>query len=343
VELLIIVREELSGHSSRLNAGRLRSAEFTMNRCVSHPNAGLFESRSYLSIFFSMRRTLLTILFVSAAFGTQGCIQTLAIRSVGGILDYGFEAFNEETDLRLAESALGSNLKLLEALIKGDPENRKLLELASQGYSAYALAFVEDENEERAKLFYLRGRDYGLKVLSQNKAFRAAWEGDVAALQQALRSFSASDVPAVFWTAFGWAGYINLARTDLEAFANLPKVNAMMEFVLQHDPSYYYGGAHLYFGSILGSTPAVLGGRPERAKEHFEKALAANEGKFLMSYIYYAKTYAVQMQDKPLFEALLKRVEDAPLDILPEARLPNAVAKKKARLLRERMTDLFLE
>lgn len=283
------------------------------------------------------------LLLVLVVLGMQGCIQTLAIRSVGGILDDGFEVFNEETDLPLAESALGANLKLLEALIKGDPDNRQLLLLASQGYSAYALAFVEDEDEERAKLFYLRGRDYGLRVLSQNKTFRAAMNGDAAAFQQALHSFSKADVPALFWAAFGWAGYINLARTDLEAFANLPKVDAMMEFVLQHDPAYYYGGAHLYFGSILGSVPAALGGKPERAKEHFEKALAANGGKFLMSYVYYAKTYAVQMQDKPLFESLLKRVEDAPLDILPEARLPNAVAKKKARLLSERINDLFLE
>lgn len=290
-----------------------------------------------------MPRTTVTLLLVLGVLGTQGCIQTLAIRSVGGILDNGFEAFNEETDLPLAENALGSNLKLLEALIKGDPDNQQLLMLASQGYSAYALAFVEDEDEERAKLFYLRGRDYGLRVLSQNKVFRSAMNGDAATFQQALRSFSKSDVPAVFWTAFGWAGYINLARTDLEAFANLPKVNAMMEFVLQHDPVYYYGGAHLYFGSILGSTPTALGGKPDQAKEHFEKALAENGGKFLMSYVYYAKTYAVQTQDRALFESLLKQVEDASLDILPEARLPNAVAKKKARLLGERINDLFLE
>jgi tetratricopeptide (TPR) repeat protein len=291
-----------------------------------------------------MRTTVFQILFIVViAVGAQGCVQMMAIRTVGGILDNGFEAFNEETDLRLAESALGANLKLVEALVKSDPENEKLLLLAAQGYSAYAFAFAEDEDEERAKLFYLRGRDYGLRLLSHNTTFRAARSGDATAFRQALRFFSKSDVPALFWAAFGWAGYINLARTDLEALANLPNVDAMMERVLQYDPTYYYGGAHLYFGSILGSTPIVLGGKPEQAKEHFEKALAINGGKFLMSYVYYAKTYAVQVQDKKLFDELLKNVEDASLDILPEARLPNAVAKKKAALLRQRMNDLFVE
>ncbi len=283
------------------------------------------------------------VLLISLGWGLQGCVQTLAIRTVGGILDYGFEAFNEESDLRLAESALGSNLKLLEALIKADPENAELLLLASQGYSAYALAFAEDDSAERGQTFYLRGRDYGLRVLSQKGAFRAAVNGSPDEFQRGLQSLSKSDVPAVFWTAFGWAGYINLARTDIEALAAIPKVNAMMEFVLENDPAYYYGGAHLFFGSFLATTPVVLGGRPEKAKEHFDKALALNGGGFLMSYVYYARTYAVQVQDKQLFESLLKKVDNASLDILPEARLPNAIAKRKAHRLRDIMNELFTE
>jgi hypothetical protein len=60
-----------------------------------------------------------------------------------------------------------------------------------------------------------------------------------------------------------------------------------------------------------------------------------------MTYVYYAKTYAVQQQDQELFESLLKKVDEASLDVLPEARLANAAAKKKARLLLARVNDLF--
>lgn len=271
----------------------------------------------------------------------SGCVQTFAIRTVGGILNYGLEAFNEEEDLQLAHEALGSDLKLIEALIKGDPGNEELLLMASQGFSAYALAFVEDDSAARARLLYRRGRDYGFRVLDENEAFRKGRHGTLQEFDAALKTFSVEDVPAIFWTAFGWAGYINLSRTDLEAVANLPRVNAMMEFVLQHDPSFYYAGAHLYLGTILGSTPAMMGGNPKLSKEHFEACLSITKGKFLLAYDYYAQTYAVQVQDRALFDSLLTKVEDASLDILPEARLPNAVAKRKAELLRARADDLF--
>ena len=271
----------------------------------------------------------------------SGCIQTIAIRTVGGILNYGLEAFNEEEDFQLAHEALGSDLKLIEALIKGDPGNEQLLLMASQGFSAYALAFVEDDSAARARLLYRRGRDYGLQILDRNAAFRTGRAGTLQEFTEGLKALSEDDVPAVFWTSFGWAGYVNLSRTDLEAVADLPRINAMMEFVLQHEPSYYYAGAHLYMGTILGSTPAMIGGSPERSNDHFEQCLALTRGRFLLAYVYYAQTYAVQVQNRELFDSLLTKVEETSLDILPEARLPNAVAKRKAQLLLGQANDLF--
>ncbi len=283
-------------------------------------------------------RALLLFLAIVAF---QGCVQLLAIRSVGGIMDYGFEAFNEEADLQLAQEALGSNLKLLEALIKGDPENSKLLLLASQGYNAYSMAFVEDDSVERARAFYLRGREYGLRILQQKRRFREAWEKDVETFKQGLASLSKEDVPAVFWTAFGWGSYINITRHDVAALADLAKVTAMMEFVVEKEPSYYYGGAYLFLGAIEAVTPPMFGGKPEKAKMLLDQAVAASEGRFLMSYVYYARTYALQQLNRELFDSLLTKVEKASLDSLPEARLANAVAKRKAHMLRQKADQLF--
>lgn len=314
-----------------------------------------FETPSFFSIFFEckveisceqsvrlsttpMKKHLLSLV---ALVLLQGCVQTIAIRTVGGILDYGFEAFNEESDIQLAHEALGSNLKLLEALLKGDPDNKKLLILASQGYTAYAFAFAEDDSVERARIFYLRGRDYALKILNCNAAFKSSLDKDVAAFTKSLQSFSKDDVPAIFWAAFSWGSYINVTRTDLDAIADLPKVLAMIQFVADNDPTYYYGGAYLFLGAMEATTPKMLGGNPEKAKGYFEQCLSINGGKFLIPYVYYAKTYAVGQQDPELFESLLKKVDDASLDALPEARFANAVAKKKARLLRDKMNELF--
>ena len=279
--------------------------------------------------------------FLAMAFLFDGCLQTIAVRSMGGILDNGLAAFNEESDLQLAHEALGSNLKLIEALIKSDPENNRFLLFAAQGYNAYALAFCEDDSVERARLFYLRAKDYGMRTLLKNERFKAALNGDIDSFREAVKTFTKEDVPGLFWTAFSWGSYINITRTDIGSLADLSKVRAMIEAVAKNDSSYYYGGAYLFLGTLEAGTPKMLGGRPELAKEYFEKCTAINRGKFLLTQCYYAKTYAVEVQDQQLFESLLKQVNDASLDDLPEARLANAVAKQKARRLLAQENDLF--
>jgi len=231
--------------------------------------------------------------------------------------------------------------KLLEAVMKSEPENKHFLLLASMGYSSYALGFVEDDNIERARLLYLRGKEYGLKILKTNKHFRNALDSEFTKFNEALQTFSKNDVPAVFWTAIGWGSYISWTLTDPKALADLPKVEAMMQFVLEKDPSYFYGGAHFFLGTLYASRPKILGGSPELSKKHFEECLKLNKEKFLMAYVYMARSYAVQIQDVQLFEQCLTKVDTTSLDILPQARLSNAIAKKKARLLREKINELF--
>lgn len=281
------------------------------------------------------------LLFFGVQSWSCGFLQTIAVKSTTGILDQGMAAVYEESDLQLAEQAIASDLKLLEALHKSDPTNDHLLVLLTQGYAGYALGFVEDQDPERAKVFYLRARDFGLQVLRKNKKFDAAFDEDPATFKQSVESFSDDDVPALFWTANAWGNLINLSIADPAVVVDLHKVNAMMDFVLRHDEKFFYGSAHLYFGTILATTPKALGGNPEKAKEHFEKCLAIGERKLLLPYVYYARSYAVQVQDQALFESLLKTVDEAPIDILPEQRLVNAIAKRKAKALLTKKDDLF--
>ncbi len=285
----------------------------------------------------SMKR----LLFLVPLLLLQGCFQRIAVRSMGDIMDYGFEAFNEESDLQIAQDALASNLKLIEALVKADPENEKFLLYAAQGYNAYGLGFAEDDSVERAREFYLRARAYGMRILERNAAFKEAENKGIDEFSKALESFSKDDVPAVFWTASSWFSYINISRSDVAALAGISRARAMMEFVLRKDPTFYYGGAYLFLGAIEGTTPPLVGGKPEKAKEYFDKCLSLNDGKFLLADLYYAQTYAVQVQDQTLFETLLNTIDTTSINILPEARLPNAIAKHKAKLLRAKMNELF--
>lgn len=287
-----------------------------------------------------LSKKLLLLTFLSLF--SFGCVQQFAIRTVAGIVDeYGFSTLNEESDLQLAEQSIASNLKLLEILYKGDPNNDNLKSVLCMGYTAYALGFAEDDSVDRARMLYERGKKYGLKILRENSTFDKALNGDVESFRVALQTFSRDDIPAIFWTAMGWGSYINLSLADPEALADIPKVEVMMKFVEDKDSTYYYGGAHLFLGTLYGSRPAILGGNLEKSRRHFEECLKVNNGNFLLTYVYYARSYAVQAQDRQLFEELLNKVDSVSVEVLPEARLPNAIAKKKATILRSKINELF--
>jgi len=97
----------------------------------------------------------------------------------------------------------------------------------------------------------------------------------------------------------------------------------------------------LFFGSLHAAKPVMLGGKPDESKKHFDKALELTDNKFLMTQVYYARFYAVQVQEVELYEKLLNEVIEADLEILPEFRLINQVAKQKAQLWLNKKDDLF--
>ena len=272
---------------------------------------------------------------------SSGCIRTIAVSTVGGMVDEGFDAFTSEDDLEFAEQALPGNLKLLEVMLRNSPDNVRLLRLASEGYASYAMAFLEGKDDARARAFYLRARDFGMRILRQDERLARALDGSVDDLRAELARRDADDVPGLFWTAFGWGSYIQLSLTEPAALADLPRAEAMMDFVARVDSGYYYGGAHLFLGTLYGSRPRMLGGNPESSRAHFETAIRLNGGTFLLTYYYYARSYAVQTQNEALFEELLVKVRDTPLDVLPAFRLGNAVAKRKAGVLLAKKSELF--
>jgi tetratricopeptide (TPR) repeat protein len=286
-------------------------------------------------------RTTVVAFSMGCLLTLTGCIRTIAVSTIGGLVDDGFGAFTEESDLAFAEQALPGNMKLLEVMLKSDPTNRRLLRLASEGYSSYALAFLEDTDKTRAREFYERGKNYAFRILREDKDFARALDGTLEDWKSVLAAKGQSDVPAVFWAAFGWGSAIYLNLTSPDAIGDLPKAEALMEFVARQDSTYYFGGADVFLGTLYGSKPRLFGGDPVKARAHFERALRINRGEFLMTYVYYARSVAVQTQDEALFDELLTKVVQARPDLLPGARLANEVAKKKAESLLNRKQEIF--
>lgn len=286
-----------------------------------------------------MRIVTLTSIFLILFTGCS--IERLAVRSTIGLIENSLEATEEETDLILAEQSIASNLKLLEGMIKSDPNNRHLLLLATRGFTSYALGFVEKENPDRAEALYMRARDYGLRGLRQNREFDRAFDKPFEEFEAAVARLPDRDIPLLFWTANAWAGAIQQNIGDPRSLANLPRVEAMMNVVLERDEEYYYAGPHLFFGMINSIKPAMFGGNTQRGREHFERALELTDNRFLIIKVLYAESYAVQTLNDELFTKLLNDVIEADLDILPEQKLVNTVAQQRAAALLERKDSLF--
>lgn len=280
--------------------------------------------------------------FAAALTAFTACSPKLAaLRETAKLVHDGAPALFEEPDPQLARESFGANLKLLEMLLRDDPRNRNLLELAAEGFGGYAFLFLEDSQPDRAKGFYLRGRDYGLRLAARNKDLARLGEQTLDEARAALAKARPEDVPGLFWAAFGWAGYINLSKDSPAALADLPKVTAVMDRVQQLDPDYHFAGADLYYGIYYGSRPAILGGDLKKAAAAFQDARRRTGGKYLMTYVLEAKYLAVGSQDQELFKSLLGKVREEPAGQLPEAMLTDQVAKDKAEKLMEKMNDLF--
>ena len=83
-------------------------------------------------------------------------LDRFVIRQTATLLDYGVIALYEEGDLQIARTALESNIKLLEGMIKGDPDNRELRLLTSQQFQRAATSGRVGCRAEEKNVFFGR-------------------------------------------------------------------------------------------------------------------------------------------------------------------------------------------
>ena len=320
-------------------SGAIRGAPIT-----AAPTAGAVRGARRAAVGLAGRLVILVILVMPVVAGCS--VQRLAARASAGLVADSFAAVNAEYDLELAEGGAAAGLPLLEGVLRGDPDAVDVRLLAAEAYAGYALAFVEQDDPARAVGLYRRARDHALhawRVAARQRGIAEPADGlwfDLDALDRYLAALEPRFVPAVYWTAQGWGGMVKNRPGDPELVADVPVLQALGRFVLRHDPAFGHAGAHVLLGALSGSMPAILGGAPA-AREHFEAALSLTGRRFLMTHVLYAATYAVQVQDRVLFERLLDEVRGADLDILPERRLANAVAQQRAGRLARAVDELF--
>ena len=249
-------------------------------------------------------------------------------------------SLEKQTDLDLLQEGAPSLLLLIDGLIAADPGNDRLLMTATQAYGMYASVLAEHGKAERAVNMSIKARDYGISLINRLPGLENLNGQTLADLEMALAKIKPDKVGYLFWGAYGWAVWIEYQEGAPAAMADLPIVERIMLRIVELDESYYHGGAHIFLGAYYSSRPQVYGGKPEESRKHFERALAINKRKFLLTQVVYAQTYARMMFDRQLYLQLLTEVIEQPLTDSSMA-ASNKLAKVRAAKLITQVDEYF--
>lgn len=245
----------------------------------------------------------------------------------------------EQNDPETVRQAVPAYLILVSSMIKGDPDNVELLISGSKLYGAYASVFVEErERKQRLSALSLDYAQHAFCIYTpENCNFR---ELSYYEFEQVLTQFNKEDAPVLFALGSAWAGWLQANSADWNAVAELPRIKAIIQRVLEIDPLINNGDAYLYMAVMESFLPPAMGGQPELAKNNFEQAIKISNGENLMARLLYAEKYARLVFDKELHDQQLREVINARIEN-NESTLINSIAQYRAKILLDESDGYF--
>jgi predicted anti-sigma-YlaC factor YlaD len=286
---------------------------------------------------------------------TAGCtaVKRAAIGSFSG--EKALEVYTSDDDPELVREALPFGLKTYELLIAEDPENHSLYLAAAAGFIQYASAFIAEdaaraadedyarskELKERAARLFMRGSRYAMAGIEIGyPGFERLLREDA---EDALSRMWHSDVPFLFFAGAGWLGAISNDPSNMARLAELSLAEAVMRRVLELDEEYGDGAVHEFFIVYEGGRSEAMGGSPERAREHYARAVEITGGRKASPHVALATSVLVREQDVQGFRDLLEKALAVDVQEVKKWRLSNILAREKAEWLLGRIPDLFVE
>ena len=244
-----------------------------------------------------------------------------------------------ENDPALIASGVPAYLLLVDGFIHQSPDNQDLLAAGAQIYALYGSRFSADP--EAAERLTGKAREYGRRSICLVYSTACDWDGlSYEVFTDELEGVGRKQIDYLYAYALGWLSYLDATSEDLSAVAELPWVEAAMQRVLDLDETYQAGAIHTWLGIIQSLRPPALGGKPESAREHFERALELSGGHDLSVKVEYARRYARLMYEQELHDRLLREVMAAPVD-WEGYTLFNVLAKQDAEALLASSSEYF--
>lgn len=278
------------------------------------------------------------LLLAAAGLALSGCA-ALARRATGGLAENLDQAVIDSDDPATVRDGLPAYLLLLDALLKGDPENPRLLLAAAELNGAYAGNFAADP--ERQKRLSAKALDYARRATCLRQAgLCRTLDGAIPDFEAAVEALDGNYVDLAYGLAAAWTGYLQAHRDDWEAIANLPKVERLLGYVVEHDPDHARGLPFVYLGALNSLRPAAVGGQPEQGRAYFERAIELSGGRNLYAKVMMAEFYARLVFDRELHDALIAEVLAAD-PVAPGFTLANVLAQQRAEALRADADEFF--
>jgi predicted anti-sigma-YlaC factor YlaD len=318
---------------------------------VRDPGASRDEVEGCMQTRLAAMKPGLAVL-AGAAMLSACSLKTMAVNTMADALAASGDVYASDDDPALVRDALPFSLKTIESFLAGAPRHPGLLLTACSGFTQYSYAFVQSDADmldaseypkaqelrDRALKLYLRARDYCLRRLEL--AHAGIGVALVRSPGPALAAMRRDEVGQLYWTGASWGAAISLGLDRPELVNAVPAVRALMERALALDETYSRGAIHEAL-ITLDSLPEALGGSPDRARQHFERAVALQKGRSPGPYVALAMGVSVASQNRAEFERLMQEA----LAIDPEQdrsnRLATILAQRSARRLLERADELF--
>ena len=248
-------------------------------------------------------------------------------------------------DYETAGKAIPAGILQLEGVLRIVPDNERILIFTIGSYLGYGVGWIEDRLEEadaeddfeevlhlrgRARLMYTRAWELAKHMLRLradgfDEAARGGVDGLAAWLEANFRR--PEDAEVLLLASQAWAANIIFNLHDMDAVADFPMAKVILERSVELDPSFYFmqGKTLLAIVASQQFPPDI-----EKSRALFEEVLAGTERRSLIVQVSMARYYAVAIGDYALFKKLLDEVVAAG-DVLPEARMMNLIARRRAQ------------
>lgn len=285
---------------------------------------------------------------VAVGMAASGCsLSRVAADTTAGFIADAAPAARAYFDYESAGISAAAGITQLEGLHKISPGNEELSLTLAQAYVVYAFGWVMDERDEalfagdyeladhhqqRAYNMYKRASDLVFRlVYERDEHIKKLIHGDPDRLTAHLRAEwddPEDDIELTFWWALTWGSMVTNSPS-FDALVDFGAVKAVAAHAVHLDETYENAGALAMLGGYDASYPEQLGGNWKRGRAYFERAIELSKRRNHLHLINFARTYAVNAQDKALFVALLREVIEAP-DLGDDVRLSNKVARRRA-------------